>query len=60
MYRRSEQMGIREIAEPDRTEALSLVLDVFMAFEAPDYGEEGIDTFKSICCCCLLYTSRCV
>ncbi len=33
--------------ESDRKSALNLVLQVFMEYEAPDYIEEGINTFKN-------------
>jgi GNAT superfamily N-acetyltransferase len=38
-------MRIEKIDREKRTEALKLVLDVFMQYEAPDYAAEGIDTF---------------
>lgn len=38
-------MIIRKIKKEEFNEAMKLVLDVFMEFEAPDYGEEGIETF---------------
>ena len=41
-------MHIRKLIEDsDRETALHLVLRVFMEYEAPDYIEEGIDTFKN-------------
>ena len=41
-------MEIRALTEPsDRTAALSLALDVFMAFVAPDYAPEGVETFRA-------------
>lgn len=39
-------MRIEEISEKDREKALELVLSVFMQYEAPDYSEQGIQTFK--------------
>jgi len=38
-------MHIEEIDRDKRAQALKLVLDVFMQYEAPDYAAEGIDTF---------------
>ena len=38
-------MHIEEIDRDKRAQALKLVLDVFMQYEAPDYAGEGIDTF---------------
>ncbi|HEY5583234.1 MAG TPA: GNAT family N-acetyltransferase [Ruminiclostridium sp.] len=40
-------MVITKLAQKDIYEALKLVLNVFMMFEAPDYIDEGINTFKS-------------
>ena len=37
---------IRRIASGEVDEALALALEVFMQFEAPDYGPEGVDTFR--------------
>lgn len=37
---------IRKINQNEVDEALSLALDVFMQFEAPDYKPEGVETFK--------------
>ncbi len=42
---RIEKIGIEK-----RKEALELVLDVFMQYEAPDYTEEGVATFASFIC----------
>ena len=39
-------MKIETIGVDDRNDALALVWDVFMAYEAPDYSEQGIATFK--------------
>lgn len=40
-------MQIRKVANGnERITALSLALSVFMEFEAPDYVEQGINTFK--------------
>lgn len=37
---------IRKITPAKVREALSLALEVFLQFEAPDYGPEGVETFK--------------
>lgn len=37
---------IRKVKPDEVDEALSLALEVFMEFEAPDYKLEGIETFK--------------
>ena len=37
---------IRKITNSEVGEALSLALEVFMQFEAPDYKPEGVETFK--------------
>ncbi|MDO5293425.1 MAG: GNAT family N-acetyltransferase [bacterium] len=39
-------MNIRKIKENERNEAVTLVLNVFMEFEAPVYSLEGIENFK--------------
>lgn len=36
---------IEEISANDREKALALVFAVFMQYEAPDYSEQGIQTF---------------
>ena len=36
---------IRELRKEEIGEALDLVLRVFQAYEAPDYTEEGVETF---------------
>lgn len=38
---------IRKVTSNEVDEALSLALEVFMEFEAPDYKPEGLETFKS-------------
>ena len=38
---------IRKVQSDEVDEALSLALEVFMEFEAPDYKPEGIEAFKS-------------
>lgn len=40
-------MVIKKLIQPDLDEALKLVLNVFMIFEAPDYIDEGIITFQN-------------
>jgi predicted GNAT family N-acyltransferase len=37
---------IRKIQSNEVNEAMKLALEVFMEFEAPDYGLEGVETFK--------------
>lgn len=37
---------IRRIKSNEVEEALSLAMEVFMQFEAPDYKPEGVETFK--------------
>ena len=37
---------IRKISSNEVEEAMKLALEVFMQFEAPDYGDAGVDTFK--------------
>ena len=39
---------IRRITAEEVDEALSLVMEVFMEFEAPDYGPEGVKTFQNM------------
>ena len=38
--------SIRKITGGEVDEALALALEVFMEFEAPDYGPKGVDSFK--------------
>ena len=40
-------MEIKLIKSVDRTKALELVFNTFLQYEAPDYPEEGIETFKN-------------
>ncbi|MBQ9853963.1 MAG: GNAT family N-acetyltransferase [Bacilli bacterium] len=40
-------MEIRNIKDSELKDALNLVWDVFLKFEAPDYTEEGINEFKN-------------
>lgn len=37
---------IRKIFSNEVEEAMELALEVFMQFEAPDYGDAGVNTFK--------------
>lgn len=37
---------VRTLENRETTEALALVWDVFLQFEAPDYSQEGIDAFR--------------
>ena len=37
---------IRKIFSNEVEEAMELALEVFMQFEAPDYGDAGVETFK--------------
>lgn len=39
-------MLIKRLNEKELQQALALVLEVFMQFEASDYGKEGVETFK--------------
>lgn len=39
-------MEIRRITKAEFPEAMALVWDVFLEFEAPEYSQEGIDEFK--------------
>lgn len=39
-------MIIRKVSKSGRKEALVLILKVFMQYDAQDYSEEGIETFK--------------
>ncbi len=40
-------MVIKKLEQSDMDEALKLVLNVFMIYEAPDYIDEGINTFRN-------------
>ena len=47
------EISVRELKESESADALLLVWDVFMEYEAPDYSEEGIAEFyKSIQAIC--------
>ena len=37
---------IRKIASHEVDSAMALALEVFVEFEAPDYGPDGVETFK--------------
>lgn len=41
-----ENIIIRRINAEEVADAMALVLEVFMQFEAPDYSPEGVETFK--------------
>ena len=41
-----ENIVIRKITAGEVESAMALALEVFMQFEAPDYGPEGVETFK--------------
>ena len=41
-----ENIVIRKITCDEVESAMRLALEVFMQFEAPDYGPEGVETFK--------------
>lgn len=40
-----ENFIIRKITNNEVEDAMSLALEVFMQFEAPDYGSLGVETF---------------
>jgi GNAT superfamily N-acetyltransferase len=37
--------GDKKLQQPEKTDAMNLVWSVFLEFEAPDYTDEGINTF---------------
>ena len=39
-------MEIREVTKKERSQAFELAWTVFQKFEAPEYSEEGIETFR--------------
>lgn len=41
-----ENIVIRKITSDEVESAMSLAMEVFMQFEAPDYAPEGVETFK--------------
>ena len=41
-----ENIVIRKIASHEVESAMALALEVFMEFEAPDYGPAGVESFK--------------
>ena len=45
-----ENIVIRKITCDEVESAMRLALEVFMQFEAPDYGPEGVETFKKDIC----------
>ncbi len=40
-------MTIRKLMETEINQGLELALNVFLEYEAPDYSEEGVETFKN-------------
>lgn len=47
-FRNNQRLSIRRLG-PESFEAVkALVLEVFMQFEAPDYGPQGMETFKRV------------
>ncbi|NCB06507.1 MAG: GNAT family N-acetyltransferase, partial [Clostridia bacterium] len=44
---KNASIKVRPIPRPDLPQALELVERVFLAFEAPEYSAEGIQTFLS-------------
>jgi GNAT superfamily N-acetyltransferase len=41
-----DNIVIRKITADEAESAMALALEVFMEFEAPDYGPSGVETFK--------------
>ena len=41
-----ENIVIRKITSDEVESAMALALEVFMQFEAPDYGPAGVETFR--------------
>ena len=41
-----DNIVIRKITADEVESAMALALEVFMEFEAPDYGPSGVETFK--------------
>ena len=39
-------MEIKKLMQSEKTDAINLVWNVFLKFEAPDYLDEGINTFR--------------
>lgn len=39
-------MEIKKLIQAEKADAMRLVWDVFLKFEAPDYVEEGVNTFR--------------
>ena len=46
LSKRGDTMLIQPLPKEDLQVALDLVWRVFLAFEAPDYSEEGVETFR--------------
>lgn len=42
-----ENITIRKVTSDEVEQALALALEVFMEFEAPDYGPEGVHAFQT-------------
>ena len=47
LLKRGDEMLVQPLPKEDLSAALDLVWRVFLAFEAPDYCEEGVETFRS-------------
>lgn len=45
-YNAMKDIVIRKVAAHEVESAMALALEVFMEFEAPDYGPVGVETFK--------------
>lgn len=41
-------MIIKSVEQTQKNKALTLILNTFLHFEAPDYTDEGINTFKAL------------
>lgn len=41
-------MEIRKIRKAEMATALQLILETFLQFEAPDYSQQGIDSFTNL------------
>ena len=44
---KNASIEVRSLQQVDLPQALALVERVFMAFEAPDYSDEGVETFRT-------------
>jgi hypothetical protein len=40
-------MGIGKLEKDDLKNALSMIWTIFEEFEAPDYSQEGVDSFRA-------------